>query len=49
MPPALYRAQLLDVICKRWPGYTLSSALNENAELLFSTLNILELAKVSDE
>ena len=45
MPPALGRAQLLDAICTRWPGYTLSAALKENAELLLSTLNILDIAK----
>jgi hypothetical protein len=36
---------MLDAICTRWPGYTLSSALDENAGLIFSTLAILSLVK----
>ena len=44
MPQALARAQLLDEMCSRW-GYTLSSALEENAELAITTRAVLALAK----
>ncbi len=45
MPAALQRAQMLDAICRRWPGYTLATALAEGADLIYSTLEILALAK----
>ena len=47
MPPALARALILDEMCTRW-GYTLSSALEEDAGLVLSTRAILELAKDDD-
>jgi hypothetical protein len=40
-PFAHKRARLLDDICRRWPGYTLSSALKENSELLWGTYNLV--------
>jgi hypothetical protein len=43
-PAALEEAELLDAICRRWPGYTLSSALEEDADLLLGTIHILALA-----
>jgi hypothetical protein len=48
-PYELTRAKMLDAVCRRWPGYTLSSALNENAELLLSTLELLRLGGLMDE
>ena len=45
MPREVFWAQLLDGVCRRWPGYTLSSALAEDADLLLGTLAILDLTE----
>ena len=36
---------LLDRICTRWPGYTLSSALAEDGQLIYQTLGLIDLLK----
>jgi hypothetical protein len=39
---------MLDAVCRRWPGYTLSSALSEDAYLLMGTMELLRLGGVMD-
>jgi hypothetical protein len=39
----------LDAVCRRWPGYTLSSALAEDADLLLGVFNIMLLYEGEDD
>ena len=47
-PPELSQAELLDAICRRWPAYTMSAALAEDAGLLLQTVGLLALMKDDD-
>ena len=40
-PEELVRAQLIDSVLQRWPGYTIRTLMEEDAHELYQTLTLL--------